>query len=90
MVTAALDRGQARFPVHVFPFRMTDRNVRLHRGDRWEGFWADLKKGYDLFETSRLPPLVSVCKGRYVFEAGSTETVNQPVEELCPPKIAGS
>jgi murein L,D-transpeptidase YafK len=90
MVTAALDRGQARFPVHVFPFRMTDRNVRLHRGDRWEGFWADLKKGYDMFETSRLPPMVSVCKGRYVFEAGSTETVSQPVEERCPPEIAGS
>jgi murein L,D-transpeptidase YafK len=43
-----------------------------------------------MFETSRLPPMVSVCKGRYVFEAGSTETVSQPVEERCPPEIAGS
>jgi murein L,D-transpeptidase YafK len=88
IVTAALDQGQARFPVHVFPFRMTDRNVKARRGSRWEGFWADLKKGYDLFERSRLPPLVSVCKGRYVFEAGSTETVSQPVENRCPPEIA--
>jgi murein L,D-transpeptidase YafK len=87
-VTAALDQGQARFPVHVFPFRLTDRNVKARRGYRWEGFWADLKKGYDLFEQSRLPPMVSVCKGGYVFEAGSTETVSRPVEERCPPEVA--
>ncbi len=90
LVTAALDQGQPRFPVHVFPFRMTDRNVRLRRGDRWESFWADLKKGYDLFERSRVPPMVSVCRGRYAFEAGSTETANQPVEARCQPEIAGS
>ena len=90
LVTAALDQGQARLPVHVFPFRMTDRNVRLRRGDRWEGFWADLKKGYDLFEQSRVPPVVSVCKGRYVFKAGSLGRVSPPVEERCPPEVAGS
>ena len=90
LVTAALDRGQARFPVHVFPFRMTESNVRARRGYRWEGFWADLKQGYDLFEQSRLPPTVSVCKDRYVFAAGSLETVSQPVEERCPPEIAGT
>ena len=89
-VTAALDQGQARFPVHVFPFRMTDRNVKARRGYRWEGFWADLKKGYDMFEASHVPPVVSVCKGRYVFEAGSTETVGRPIEERCPPEVAGN
>ena len=90
LVTAALDQGQPRFPVHVFPFRMTDRNARLRRGDRWENFWADLKKGYDLFEQSRVPPMVSVCKGRYAVEAGSTEPASEPVEARCPPEIAGS
>jgi murein L,D-transpeptidase YafK len=45
LVTAALDQGQVRFPVQIFPFRMTDSNVRLRRGDRWEGFRADLKEG---------------------------------------------
>jgi len=88
LVTAALDQGQARFPVHVFPFRMTDRNVRLRKGSRWDGFWADLKQGYDLFERSGVPPVASVCKGRYEFAAGSTETASQPVEERCPPEIA--
>jgi hypothetical protein len=89
LVTAALDNGQMRFPVHVFPFRMTDRNLRWRRGNLWEDFWADLKKGYDLFEQSRIPPLVSVCAGRYVFEAGRVEWATQPVEESCPPTIAG-
>lgn len=89
-VTAALDNGQARIPVHAFPFRMTERNMWLRRGDRWSGFWADLKKGHDLFDESGLPPQVSVCGGRYVFEAGSLATVTSEVEERCPPEIAGN
>jgi len=89
-VTAALDDGQARIPVHVFPFRMTERNLRLRKGDRWSGFWADLKKGYDLFEASHVPPKVSVCEGRYAFEAGSPATVGGAVEERCPPEVAGN
>ena len=89
MVTAALDQGQARFPVHVFPFRMTDSALSARRGSRWESFWADLKKGYDLFVPGRIPPAVSVCKGRYVFEPGTIETASSLVEERCPPTIAG-
>ncbi|MGV1015283.1 MAG: hypothetical protein ACOYB4_09965, partial [Methyloceanibacter sp.] len=88
LVTAALDAGQQRFAVQVFPFRMTDSNLRARRGDQWAGFWADLKKGYDLFEESRVPPVVSVCKGRYAFEAGSAGTAQRPVEERCPAEIA--
>ena len=88
VVTAALDRGQARFPVHAFPFRMTDRNVALHRGSKWEAFWSELKRGYDLFEQSHIPPAVSVCNGHYVFEPGTGATVSQPVEQRCPPEVA--
>ena len=89
-VTAALDNGQARIPVHAFPFRMTDRNLRLRRGDAWSDFWAGLKKGYDLFEQDRVPPKVSACGGRYAFERGSAATVASEVEEACPPEIAGN
>ena len=52
LVTAALDKGQPRFAVHAFPFRMTESNLMLRRGSQWDGFWADLKTGYDLFERS--------------------------------------
>jgi murein L,D-transpeptidase YafK len=89
-VTGALDNGQARIPVHAFPFRMTERNLRLRSGDAWSGFWADLKAGHDLFEKSGVPPKVSVCEGRYVFEEGSLATVESAVEEHCPAEIAGN
>ena len=89
-VTAALDNGQERIPVHAFPFRMTERNLRLRKGDRWSGFWTDLEQGSTLFEQNHMPPKVSVCEGRYVFEDGSLATVESPVEEHCPPEIAGS
>lgn len=89
-VTAALDNGQERIPVHAFPFRMTERNLRLRKGDKWSGFWADLKKGYDLFDQSHMPPKVSVCQGRYVFEDGSPATVSSAVEEHCPAEVAGN
>ena len=89
-VTAALDNGEQRIPVHVFPFRMTNRNLSVRKGAKWEDFWADLKKGYDMFEASRLPPVVSVCNGRYVFEPGTSATISSAVEERCPPEVAGN
>jgi len=66
LVTAALDHGQPRFQVQVFPFRMTARNLKAREDDRWAGFWGDLKTGYDAFERTHVPPSVSVCDGRYV------------------------
>jgi murein L,D-transpeptidase YafK len=88
MVTAALEAGQPRFAVHVFPFRMTERALNFRQGYRWHGFWSDLKKGYDLFQPGRIPPAVSVCNGRYVFEPGTLETANNLIEDRCAPKIA--
>jgi murein L,D-transpeptidase YafK len=89
-VTAALEQGQARVPVHVLPFRMTDRNLAARKGQRWGSFWTDLKRGYDMFEASHLPPVVSVCKARYVFEPGTSGTIGSAVEERCPPEVAGN
>ena len=71
VVTTALDRGQAAFQVQVFPFRMTEANLKARSADRWSGFWADLKRGYDSFERTHVPPSVSVCDGRYVIADGS-------------------
>jgi murein L,D-transpeptidase YafK len=89
MVTAALEAGQVRFPVHVFPFRMSERAMGFRKGYPWHDFWTDLKKGYDLFEPDRIPPAVSVCNGRYVFAPGTIATAYDPVEERCPPAPGG-
>ena len=76
LVTAALDGGQPRFDVQVFPFRMTDRNLKLRSGDRWSQFWADLQRGYDAFERNRIPPQVHVCDGRYVITESGVPVPN--------------
>ncbi|MEZ5925633.1 MAG: murein L,D-transpeptidase family protein [Hyphomicrobiaceae bacterium] len=70
IVTAALGKGQKRFQVQSFPFRMTEANLALYEGHRWQAFWQDLKAGYDLFERTGVPPAVGVCDGRYTFAAG--------------------
>lgn len=70
IVTAALWRGQGRFHVHVYPFRMTGWNRRLHRGNRWNSFWTDLQDGHDVFDRTHVPPRISVCRQRYVVREG--------------------
>jgi murein L,D-transpeptidase YafK len=72
LITAAFRSGQPRFQVQVFPFRMTEGNLARHAASPLAPFWRDLKAGYDLFEASQMPPKVSVCQGRYAFEAASS------------------
>lgn len=67
LVDAALASGQMEFQVHIYPFRMTQENLNKHRRSPWFSFWKNLKRGYDLFEAHRLPPLVDVHEHRYVF-----------------------
>ena len=67
----ALNHGQARIPVHVFPFRMTDENLVAHSDSEWLPFWRNLREVYDAFERARTPPTVNVCGKRYVVNAGS-------------------
>lgn len=70
LVTSALGGAQQRFQVQVLPFRMTEQNLALYSGTQNSVFWADLKRGSDLFEASQIPPKVSVCGKRYAFTAG--------------------
>ncbi len=83
-VTAALRGGQKRFQVHVFPFRMTEENLGSRQRQIWAAFWRDLKQGYDAFETSRLPPRIGVCAGRYTFAPGLRGSDgSQDIEDSC-------
>lgn len=84
IVTRALDGGQPRFQVQVFPFRMTAQNLASYDGERWSQFWSDLKTGYDHFERDRLPPGVSVCEKRYAFTSGAKSgDLTGPVTAQC-------
>jgi murein L,D-transpeptidase YafK len=68
LADAALRQGQPFFRVHIFPFRMTVRNMQRHRDSRWREFWRNLEEGYDFFERHGRPPNVEVRNGKYVFE----------------------
>lgn len=63
----AFTAGQREFPVHAFPFRMTEENMTFRAGNQWEGFWRNLKEGYDFFEANRRPPVVAVKDRKYIF-----------------------
>lgn len=72
LADAALGHGQPFFRVHIFPFRMTEGNLRRYRGSRWYGFWRNLKKGHDWFTAHRYrPPDVTMRDGRYEFGSAS-------------------
>lgn len=66
LADAALAGCQGSFAVHIFPFRMTEKNMLLHKG-KWDSFWRNLKEGYDIFEKTHIPPTVLVKNCRYVF-----------------------
>ena len=63
----SLRGGSESIPVHIFPFRMTDENMRLHGNSKWTPFWKNLKQGYDMFEQSHYPPRVAAQGGEYLF-----------------------
>ncbi|WP_208995306.1 L,D-transpeptidase family protein [Roseibium hamelinense] len=61
--------GQRAFQVQAFPFRMTPENMAEHRDSEHMDFWRMLKVGYDHFELTKVPPKISVCEKKYVFDA---------------------
>jgi murein L,D-transpeptidase YafK len=65
---AAHQGGQSFFRMHVFPAKMSAEWMLTVVDDPNEEFWKNLKDGYDFFETSRVPPEVSVADGRYQFK----------------------
>ena len=65
---AAFRNGQSFFRVHIFPFKMSNENMREHEGSEWYSFWVNLKEGYDFFEENgHNPPNVEVENNHYVF-----------------------
>ena len=85
VVRDALAGGQKQIPLHAFPFRMTDANMKRHQGNQWIPFWKQLKQGYDYFETARQPPSVAVCSKQYVVNATFTEGAPEDASAPCPP-----
>ncbi len=86
LVTAALNGGQERIGVHVFPFRMTAERLAAFGWHPWAEFWRDLKPAYDLFEETRIPPQIGVCNKRYAVHSGNAAAGSVPeLQSACPP-----
>lgn len=91
LVTSALQGGQKRFQVQVYPFRMSEEALARYAGSPHIAFWKNLKEGNDLFEFNRQPPKVSVCGGAYRFEAGAPgSTGDDSIEDKCTAEQAKS
>jgi murein L,D-transpeptidase YafK len=91
LTTAALQAGQKRFQVQLFPFRMTDANMARHARAPEAAFWQQLKQGHDLFTATQLPPEISVCRNRYAFRAAAdTKDGSAPIESACPSTTSGT
>jgi murein L,D-transpeptidase YafK len=84
LTLAAMDGGEQIVPVHVFPFRMTDKNMAAQNSSPWKAFWTNLKEGYDLFERTKRPPIISVCGGRYIFRETQAKESAGPLEACGP------
>ena len=85
----ALRGGQSSFQVQAFPFRMTPQNLAKNRNDPNFAFWANLKRGYDIFEVGRRQPKVSYCGRRYIFDAEFEEGEPRDPLAACP-QVANS
>lgn len=87
MTEAAIEAGQEHVPIHIYPFRMSDENMRTHASPAWQSFWSNLKEGYDLFERTKRAPLVSACDGRYHFSESAAPIHAGPLD-VCATTIA--
>lgn len=65
--------GQAKIPVYIFPFKMTDENFRIHsenfnRNKDLVNFWTNLKSGFDKFQREKKELKCTISKtGDYIF-----------------------
>lgn len=86
LVERALVAGEKTVQVQAYPFRMSPENLAAHRSDPNLAFWRDLKQRCDLFEVRRREPRVSMCGGRYVFDADFPEGDPANPLKACPPR----
>jgi murein L,D-transpeptidase YafK len=68
----AKNNGQEKIPVYVYPFRMTDANMKKFSAEYGNtpvfSFWKNIKTGYDAFEKEQKELNVTVDrKGNYLF-----------------------
>ncbi|AGA65128.1 hypothetical protein B488_11360 [Liberibacter crescens BT-1] len=77
--------GQKILQIQAFPFRMTAKNMVLHRSYPSYTFWKMLQVGYDYFEITHQIPIVGVCDKKYIFNQNPGKFLD-PIGS-CPPDL---
>ncbi|OQX06656.1 MAG: hypothetical protein BWK76_25865 [Desulfobulbaceae bacterium A2] len=65
LAQAALNAGQERFAVHIFPFPLSDDNLRCYGVSPWAPFWRGLKPAYEHFAATSTVPAAIVTDSQY-------------------------
>ena len=72
MAVEARNNGQKNIPVHIFPCKMTSKNLEplLKSYPQHKTLWSQLKEAYDTFESTKEPPSFWVDKrGNYKWRS---------------------
>ncbi len=67
LVYKALEAGQQKIELDIFPFRMDNEHMHAYSQYSSLAFWKTMKPGYDLFEKNHVPPVVSIKGKEYAF-----------------------
>lgn len=62
--------GQDKIPVHIYPFKMTDGNLKKYSAQfpAQVDFWETLQLGYLAFEKNKNLPKITQVSGRYIVK----------------------
>lgn len=67
LVYKALEAGQDKINLDIFPFRMNDYHMDFFSASPYLPFWKTMKPGYDIFEKKRVPATAKVVGKKYSF-----------------------
>lgn len=81
----AIEGGEQRVPVHIFPFRMTAANLKIHADHPARMTWGPLKEAFDDFARTQEPPRVGLCGNRYVVNP--IAVLKAGASDACPARI---
>ncbi|ENL7683896.1 murein L,D-transpeptidase family protein [Proteus mirabilis] len=79
----ALKNGQQSINIHIFPFKMTDENMKKFQYSANMDFWQQLAPAYQYVEEYKKIPAISVKNGRYLVnnrEAISTLNLAKSID----------
>lgn len=90
LAVEAIDAGYTEVPVHIFPFRMTEKNFEKIKGEypkkyaAYEPLWRSMQPAFQAFENYYLVPEIHIDdRGQYVVKPLKEDTGYRfPAEEL--------